>query len=917
MNIKHAFSIATNGFVFSLLLLFFFSCSDKNSENTGTTDSVTSDVQVVLKGIVTNTKGEPIPFVSMTTKEGVMETDSLGEFIIDNPPIEGDRYVIRFSKEGFYDFIYSKEVTDSTGVFIILTPRGNSDISRSISFSSGKGIAVNINGMIVQIPSNAIAYDDTGEDYNGVVKMDMLYLNPDSSDFKRMMPGGDMLAIRNSLDTTFLISCGMVNVLLSDENGKKLQLRKSSQASLTYPIPVSMQGCAPDTMPLWYFDEQKGLWIEEGYSVKEGNVYKGVVNHFSWCNGDLPHLSAQVNLTLTTEKGIPISNIIALTLKYIQHDKSNNLLASSKETIFIMDGHANGYVPANTHIEFYYEDELIGELKPLKAKEKVDLTLACKGFVSKSIKFEDIKGNPFSNMYFKLEKDNSLSYLRTTNEGIIHFTTKKENIDKDKCSLYYNEVKLTTFSFDKMVKSINDTQKIVLNYHLIDYAIKGEANNFTEVYFYDGKKKYSSSTQRIMLPAGQKYDVVIAGYKIGEIPKKISSRDKFIFEFHPLKIINSRSSEKIDYFIRLVGRPGRSKLPVEIGVQNGYDMASSPIIDEMDEYVMVVYCDDVSFSVKNKRKNGYFEPIVIDLAKADILTDEVDFYRNNTLLLSHRLGQLAYAWIEQDTAYYYFSKSEPVPSKKNETISYLKIPNFTKEKKAECHAVLHIPGICSVTNLPIKKKLLKDGKMEYTTNSKVVYLKDSAMTDMETKLRLPAVALGQYEKSSQLSIDHRFPDLLFPADFVAQYSYASWDNLCACNKKASYSFMEKTRKALEKKGYDERVTKRVITDDYEEYWYYLLLVTGEVYQVNIRYSKSGAIEPSKQKVKFIFTVKKDNGQTLGDLETSAEVANCPLQKCQLFIAFSKMNVIGADSVFKQVKKREEEEAKKNAKKGKR
>jgi hypothetical protein len=439
----------------------------------------------------------------MTTQEGVMETDSLGEFIINNPTIEGDRYVIRFSKEGFYDFIYSKEQTDSSGVFIILTPRGNSDISRSISFSSGKGISVNINGMIVQIPSNVIAYDDTGEDYNGVVKMDMLYLNPDSSDFKRMMPGGDMLAIRTSLDTTFLISCGMVNVLLSDENGRKLQLRKSSQASLTYPIPVSMQECAPDTMPLWYFDEKKGLWIEDGYSVKEGNVYKGVVNHFTWWNGDQPELSAQVNLTITTENGIPISNIQVLTLKYAPLDKSKSLLRGSlTETILIMNGHAKGYVPANTHIEFYYEDELIGELKPLKVKEKVDLTLVCKGFISKSIKFEDIKGNPFANMYFVLKKGHSWSYLRTSDEGIIHFTTKKENLnkEKDKYDIYYNEGKLVTLSHDKMFKSINDTQKVVLNYNLINYVIKGEAADFTKVYFYNGKKKFSSFAKKIMLP---------------------------------------------------------------------------------------------------------------------------------------------------------------------------------------------------------------------------------------------------------------------------------------------------------------------------------------------------------------------------------------------------------------------------------
>lgn len=141
----------------------------------------------------------------------------------------------------------------------------------------------------------------------------------------------------------------------------------------------------------------------------------------------------------------------------------------------------------------------------------------------------------------------------------------------------------------------------------------------------------------------------------------------------------------------------------------------------------------------------------------------------------------------------------------------------------------------------------------------------------------------------KLSVIRRssIPELLFPLDFVYQHSYASWDNLYACNKKAPHSFVEKIRKSLEKKGYDERVVKRVTTDDYEEYWYYLLVNTGEVYQVNIRYSKSGTIEPSKQNVKFTFTVKTNKGHVLGDLETSAKVENCPLKECQLFVAFQR------------------------------
>ena len=41
-------------------------------------------------------------------------------------------------------------------------------------------------------------------------------------------------------------------------------------------------------MPLWYFDEQKGMWVEEGVATKQGNQYVGTVNHFTDWNCDIP-----------------------------------------------------------------------------------------------------------------------------------------------------------------------------------------------------------------------------------------------------------------------------------------------------------------------------------------------------------------------------------------------------------------------------------------------------------------------------------------------------------------------------------------------------------------------------------------------------------------------------------------------------
>ncbi|MBP5457473.1 MAG: carboxypeptidase regulatory-like domain-containing protein [Paludibacteraceae bacterium] len=886
-------------FLCSLSFLFFFSCSNQVSEsNQGADTLAVSEVNVTLRGIVTSLDGYPVPFVTMTSKEGEVETDSLGEFVLKNPKIEGNRYVVKFSKEGFYDFIYSKEYIDSSKVSIVIVPRGNNDISRNILFQSKKGIDVNLNGMVVQIPSDAMAYDDTGEPYDGMVQMDMLYLNPDSANFKRMMPGGDLLAVRSSRDTTFLVSCGMVNVLLSDENGRKLQLRKSLQAALTYPIPASLQKTAPDTMPLWFFDEQKGLWKEEGYALKSGNVYKGSVNHFTWWNGDFPQLSARVNLKVTTKSGIPLANgRITLRFNYLKNAEELNSRVwyglPEKETAYLdNEGCSKGYVPAGTPIDFICMGDVIGRLEPLEVGQEVDLSLICSDVDAIVLKFEDKVGNPLSYLPFKIDAA-SVDYRSgwTNRDGYFYLLYKPE----EKVSLSFQSEKIASFSGKKWKEAKVDTQAVVLDFLSIDgrnWNIKGSCNPYTTVFFYDGKKEFSFFLgQRVLLPVGRKYDVVVSGFKVGEIPKTVEKGQKFAFDFYPLKVVNSRSSEKMDYYICLTGRSSKHARPVQIAANSGYELASSPIVNYMKEITLTVFCNEVNFSISAKRKNGYFEPMVIDLAKVGALFDEVDFYRRDSLLLAHRLSAPTVAYVEKDTAYYYFKDA------------VLKSPTLTKDKKAENKAVFSIKNVCYTSELPVKMKLLKDGKVECYAKAKVLYLKDSSMVDMEMKLRLPAVALGSYEKSSQLSVSHLFPELPFPMDFVYQHSYESWSNLYACKKEAPYSVVEKMRKTLESKDYDEHIVKQVKRDDYEEYWYSLLTDSGESYQVNIRYSKEANMDPSKQKVKFIYDIP-DRGK----MESSSTVENCPLKSCQLFIAYSKMNVVGSGEVFQRVREKEKKDA---------
>jgi hypothetical protein len=65
-------------------------------------------------------------------------------------------------------------------------------------------------------------------------------------------------------------------------------LAEGKEAELIAPIPYSLLENAPDTMPLWYYDEETGNWMEEGLASKVGSYYVGNVSHFSYWNFDHP-----------------------------------------------------------------------------------------------------------------------------------------------------------------------------------------------------------------------------------------------------------------------------------------------------------------------------------------------------------------------------------------------------------------------------------------------------------------------------------------------------------------------------------------------------------------------------------------------------------------------------------------------------
>jgi hypothetical protein len=179
------------------------------------------------------------------------------------------------------------------------------------TFSAASGSTAPLdNGSAVQIPAGSLVTGSGGA-YTGQVNMVVRYQDPSTADFSTTVSGGDMLAQRTDRSTSILYSYGILRVKMTGSNGEALQMAPGKTANLTIAIPATQLTTAPATIPLWYFDEATGVWIEEGSAAKQGNQYVGTVKHFTDWNADDPKDRATIIGTLVDcdGQGLPLCPI--------------------------------------------------------------------------------------------------------------------------------------------------------------------------------------------------------------------------------------------------------------------------------------------------------------------------------------------------------------------------------------------------------------------------------------------------------------------------------------------------------------------------------------------------------------------------------------------------------------------------------
>lgn len=255
-------------------------------------------------GIVTDQNGQAVVDAVVTYGAVSQTTDEYGVFQFRNTELYADGTYIKVEKDGFFkgSRIFYPQDNATSRIEIELIPMVN-----VATFVSSAGEKVQFEGVELAFSNNSIM-TESGEDFNGGVGVYAKYLDPTSIATLNQMPG-DLTAINANQERVALSTFGMIAVELRDELGNKLQVKTGSTVDLTMPVPADLLGNAPETIPLWHFDEEQGTWVEEGQATLENGSYVGTVSHFSYWNCDVPsdfvHLSGTV-----FNRGIPVEGVL-------------------------------------------------------------------------------------------------------------------------------------------------------------------------------------------------------------------------------------------------------------------------------------------------------------------------------------------------------------------------------------------------------------------------------------------------------------------------------------------------------------------------------------------------------------------------------------------------------------------------------
>jgi len=250
---------------------------------------VQKSVQLSINGVVVDS--------TMSDENGAFELQFLDTLIFDNAIISSDAV-------GYTEV--SKRITNnetSAENNLYLPP-----IHAEAVFSASENSELQVNGeKLVSIEANSFV-DANGEFVTGQITSELFIIDP-TNDID-LMPGEMITASATDPSAEVPIeSFGAITATFTTEAGETVQLAEGKTAEIR--IPVSGEN-PPATIPLYYYDNIDGIWVEEGTAaltnIEGTNYYVGNVSHFTTWNADIVYETVLIGGCVVDTEGVAISS---------------------------------------------------------------------------------------------------------------------------------------------------------------------------------------------------------------------------------------------------------------------------------------------------------------------------------------------------------------------------------------------------------------------------------------------------------------------------------------------------------------------------------------------------------------------------------------------------------------------------------